>query len=44
MFHNSQWMAHCEVCYGGIEAIWILDPVDVEEAYSYIALRYNSMQ
>jgi len=42
--HNSRWMDHCEVCQGSIEAIWILDPLDVEEAYSHIATRYHSGQ
>jgi len=40
-FHNSRWMDQCEVCHGGIEAISILDPVAVEEAYSHIASRYS---
>jgi len=30
-FHNSKWMDHSEVCYESIEAISILDPVNVEE-------------
>jgi len=30
--HNSRWVDHCAVCDGSIEAIVILDPVDVEEA------------
>jgi hypothetical protein len=42
--HNSRWMHNCKVCHGSIEAIFILDPVDVEEAYSNIALRYHSAQ
>jgi len=29
--HNSGWMDYCEVCNGSIEAISILDPLDVEE-------------
>jgi len=33
-------MDHCEV----VDAIPILDPVDVKEAYSHIALRYHSVQ
>jgi len=37
-------MDDCEVCHGSFEAIPILDPVDVEEAYSHIALRYHSVQ
>ena len=43
-FYNSRWMDHCEVCHGSIEAILILDPVDVEEAYSHIASCHYSMQ
>jgi len=35
---------HCEVCHGGIEAISILDPVDVRDAYSHIASRNHSVQ
>jgi len=36
-FHNSRWMDHCEVWNGSIEAISILDPLDVKEAYIPIA-------
>jgi len=43
-FHNSGWMDHCEVCHGSIEAILILDPVNVAEAYSHIASRDHSVQ
>jgi len=43
-FHNSRWMDHWEVCHGSIEAISILDPGDVEEAYSHIASRHQSIQ
>jgi len=43
-FHNSRWMDHCEVCHGSIEAISILNPVDVEEAYSHIASHCHSVQ
>jgi len=43
-FHNSGWMDDCEVSHGSIEAISILDPVDVKEAYSHIASRYRSVQ
>jgi len=35
---------HCEVCHGSIEAISILDPVDVKEAYSHTTSRYHSVQ
>jgi len=43
-FHNSRWVDSCEVCHGSIEAILILDPVDVEEAYSYISSCDHSVQ
>jgi len=42
--HNTRWMDDCEACHGSIEAIPILDPVDVEEAYSHIASHYHSVQ
>jgi len=42
--HNSEWMDDCQVCHGSIEAISILDPLDVKEAYSHIASRYHSVQ
>jgi len=42
--HNSGWMDDCQVCHGSIEAISILDPLDVEEAFSHIASRYHSLQ
>jgi len=42
--HNSRWMDDCEVCHGSIEAIPILDSVDVKEAYSHIASHYHSVQ
>jgi len=42
--HNSEWMDHCKVCDGSVEAVPILDPVDVDEAYSYIAWHYQSIQ
>jgi len=42
--HNSRWMDHCEVCHGSVETILILDPVDVEEAFSHFASRYHSVQ
>jgi len=42
--YNSRWMDHCEVCHGSIEAISILDPVDVKEAFSHIASRHYSIQ
>jgi hypothetical protein len=34
----------CEVCHGSIEAIPILDPVNVQESSSHIASRYHSIQ
>jgi len=37
-------MDHCKVCDGSVEAISILDPVDVEEAYSHIASHHHSIQ
>jgi len=43
-FHNSRWANHCEVYHGSIEAILILDPMNVKEAYSHIASRYHSVQ
>jgi len=42
--HNSGWMDDCQVSHGSIEAISILDPPDVKEAYSRIASRYHSVQ
>jgi len=42
--HNSGWMDNCQVCHGSIEAILILDPLDVNEAYSHIASHYHSIQ
>jgi len=42
--HNSRWADHCEVCHGSSDAISILDPVDVKEAYSHIASHYHSVQ
>jgi len=43
-FQYSRWLDHCELSHGGLEAMLILDPVDVEEAYSHIALCHHSMQ
>jgi len=42
--HNSRWMDDCEVCHRSFEAIQILDPLDVEEAYSHIASCHQSVQ
>jgi hypothetical protein len=42
--HNSGWMDDCQVCHGSIEAISMLNPLDVEEAYSFIASRYRIIQ
>jgi len=39
--HNSGWMDHCQVHYGSFEAIPVLDPVDVETAYSYSPSSYH---
>jgi len=44
IIHNSGWMDDCQVCHGSVEAISILDPLDVKEAYSYIPSRYHSLQ
>jgi len=43
-FHNPKWMDHCEICDGSVEAISILDHLDVKEAYRHIASRYNGIQ
>jgi len=37
-------MDDCQVCHGIFETILILDPLDVEEAYSNIASRYQSVK
>jgi len=37
-------MDYCQVSHGSIQAIPILDPVDVEEAYSHIASLDHSLQ
>jgi len=42
--HNSGRMDVCQVCHGSNEAISILDPLDVEEAYSDIASCYYCVQ
>jgi hypothetical protein len=42
--HNSRWMDKCEVCHWSIEAILILDTVDVRVAFSYIASHYTSAE
>jgi len=42
--HYSEQMEHWKVCHGSVEAIPILDPVDVEEAYSHLASQYHSIQ
>jgi hypothetical protein len=41
---NSRWMDHCEVCYGSIESISILRPLDVKEAYHHIASHWHNVQ
>jgi len=38
--HNSGWMDDGQVYHGSIEAISILHPLDIKEAYSHIASRY----
>jgi hypothetical protein len=42
--NNSGWMDECQVCHGSIQAISILDLLDVEEAYCHIASRHRSVQ
>jgi len=42
--HNSGWMDDCQVCHCSIEAISILDPLDVDEAFSHIASSYHSVR
>jgi len=42
--HNSGWMDDSEIFHGSIEAISILDPLEVEAAYSLIASCYYSVQ
>jgi len=42
--HNSGWMDDSPGCHTSIEAILVLDPLNVEEAYSHIASRYHSIQ
>jgi len=44
VIYNSGWMDGFQVCHGTIETISILDPLDVEAAYSHIASPYNSVQ
>jgi len=44
IIHHSGWMDVCQVCHGSVQAISILDPLDVEEAYSHIASRCHSVQ
>jgi len=41
---NSGWMDDFQVCHGSIEAISILDLLEVEDAHSPIAWRYRSVQ
>ena len=38
------YMDNCQVCHGSIEAISILDPLDVGEAYGHIASCYDCVQ
>jgi len=42
--HNSGWIDDCQVSHGSSDAISILDPLDVEEAYSYISSCSHSIQ
>jgi len=35
--HNTEWMDHCQVCPGSFKAISILDSLNVETPYSYLA-------
>jgi hypothetical protein len=42
--HNSWWIDNCQVYYGEIEAIPILDHLDIEEVYSHIASRHHSVK
>jgi len=42
--HNSRRMDDCQVCHGCIDAISILDPLDLEEANSHIASHHHSVQ
>ena len=42
--HNTGRKDDFEVHYGSIEAITLLHPVDVKEAYTYNVLRYHSVQ
>jgi len=44
IIHNSGWMDDCQVCHGSVEAISILDTLDVEEAYSHIPSPHHSVQ
>ena len=37
-------MDHCQLHHGSVEAIPILDPVEVEEAQAHISSRYHSLQ
>jgi len=39
--HNTRWMHYWAVCHGSNEAIPILDPVNVKEAYSHITTSYH---
>ena len=39
--HNPRWMDHRQVCDGCVKAIPVLDPMDVEKAYSDSASGYR---
>jgi len=42
--HNTRWMDNHQVHHGSLKAIPILDPVDVETAYSSSASRHRGIQ
>jgi len=42
--HNTGWMDHRQVSYGSLEAIPILDPVDVEKSYGYSGSCHHCLQ
>ena len=42
--HNWGWVDDCQICHGSIEAMSILDPLVVQEAYSHIASCSYSVQ
>jgi len=42
--HNTGWMHNRQVHHASFQAVPILDPVDVEEAYSYSASCHHRLQ